>query len=230
MEKRISLWTGLDRHELLLAALALIVILATIASVVHLIEKRYEQSIETSLTTLLASTDEALQLWAKDQKSVVRNLADGGPLLGAVQALLATPPKQIDLLSSPAQGELRKLFQDYLKGGRFQGFFIISPSNLNLASSRDRNVGVENLLVSQPDVLARLWRGETLISRVMWSDVPLTGQEGAEVGARDVTMFVGTPIRDASDKVIALLGLRIDPNRALFPLLQHARPGKTGET
>lgn len=217
MGKRISLWTGLDSRELLLAALALIIILTTIGMVVQQIGKRHEQSIESSLATLLGSTDEVLQLWARDQKSVVKNLAEGGALLGAVQTLLTVPPKQADLLSSPAQGELRKLFQDYLKSRRFQGFFIISPANVNLASSRDRNVGTVDLLTGQPDVLARMWQGETVIGRVMWSDVPLTKQQEADIGTRDMTMFVGTPLRDASDKVIALLTLRIDPNRALFP-------------
>jgi PAS domain S-box-containing protein len=230
MGRRIFFWTGLDSRELLLAALALMVIVATIASVVEQIGKRFEQSIESSLTSVLGSTDETLRLWAMEQKSIVRNLAEGGVLTEATQALLAAPQKQADLLSSPAQGELRKLFHDYLKGRRFQGFFIISPSNLNLASSRDRNVGTVNLLSSQPDVLARLWQGETVIGRVMWSDVPLTSQQEADIGTRDMTLFVGTPIRDASGKLIALLTLRIDPNRALFPLLQHARLGKTGET
>ncbi len=228
--KRLTRLTGLAPKELLIALLAVLVIKATDTGMVWLIESRYRQAVGDALQTLLESREQAMHLWASDQKQVAVNLARGEELVAATRVLLATPPNLRDLLASPAQRALRDLFQGYLKGGHLRGYFIISPSNISLASSREGNVGSENLLASQPDVLDRLWRGETVLSRVQHSRLPLPEQRPIEAGTRDITLFVGTPIRDAAGRVIALLTLRIDPNLTLFPLLRRPKLGESDES
>lgn len=218
-----------EPRDIMMTLSAIIVIVATVVGVIQVVEVRYRRNASEAMSTVLGTTNGAINIWLQDQEVMVANLADSPEVVRAVTGLLATDGSQRALLASPAMQPLRALFEPYLKRGRAQGFFIIAPDGVSLASSRDSNVGTPNLLTRQPDVLARLWRGERVNSRVMASDVPLTGQTAVAPGTRDLTMFAAAPIRDASGKVIAALSLRLDPNRTLYPLLQHVRIGKTGE-
>ncbi|NWF39206.1 PAS domain S-box protein [Mariprofundus sp. NF] len=220
---------GLQSSELLLLVLALSLILAATFGAIHIIKIGYDQRVSSELTTLLNSTDESIHLWSRDRKAVAENLALDDDILAATKTLLQLPTDQQSLIESPAQETVRRLFRGFLKGGNLRGFFILDSNNISLASSRDINVGVENLLTRQPDTLKKMWRGEVVMSRVQRSDVPMLEQQAIETGTRDLNMFVGAPIRDADGKVIALLTLRIDPNETLFALLHQARLGKTGE-
>ncbi len=226
---RIKRWTGLQTFEFIWLLVSLSLVATAVISAAEIMQRKYEQQVESKLTTLLHSTDEAIHLWSREQKAISENLAEDSYVREATQALLETTRDPKTLLNSPAQLALRTLFKKYLKGGTLRGFFIIDQANINLASSRDANVGSKNLLTEQPDILQRLWQGKNAISRVMQSDVSMPRQEEADIGTRDLTMFAGAPIRNKSGHVIALLTLRIDPNQTLFRLLSQVRPGDTGE-
>lgn len=221
--------TGLEARDLMLAILAMMVILATMFGAIHMVEDRYRRNVSAALDTLLDSADGAIKIWFQDQELAVANLADSPELVQLTQRLLATERSQQALASAPTMSAIRKLLGDYLQGGRFRGFFIIDPDNLNIASARNDNIGIKNLLTAQPDVLAALWSGRRVASRVQYSDVPLVEQEAVAPGTRDLTMFVAAPVHDVSGRIIAGLMLRIDPNRSLLPLLSRIRMGRTGE-
>ncbi|MEJ2612874.1 MAG: ATP-binding protein [Candidatus Thiodiazotropha sp.] len=62
------------------------------------------------------------------------------------------------------------------------------------------------------------------------SDVPLTTEVGKQPQQGDETLFVATPIRDESGKIIALFTLRIDPYKSLFTITNKGRLGESGES
>jgi len=209
----------------LFAALSAILVGST--SVTALIEQRFRETAGNALETVLEGTDRAIRVWARDQRRAALAFAQSTNVTTAVDSLLAADPDRASLLASDGLRRLREQFNVHLETGQYSGFFIIGPDNLSLASSRDDNVGSTNLLIEQPDVLEKLWAGETALSRIQATDIPL---RGAVPLYRQETMFVGAPVRDARSQIVALLTLRIDPHEVLFPLLNQGRIGDTGTT
>ncbi|OQX32738.1 MAG: hypothetical protein B0D96_13110 [Candidatus Sedimenticola endophacoides] len=214
-------------RQTLALLLAVISIVGGALGVTSLVERRYQSNLANNLQTVLHSADQAMKIWAREHYQSAANFAATVTLREAARDLLKAPREPGALLATPAQARLREFFAPNLKNGQYRGFFLIAPDGVSLASSRDRNVATPNLLLEQPDVLERLWRGETVISRIQPSDVPLYDDADAK---RHATLFVGAPVRDGGGGIIALLTLRIDPHRSLFPLMRQGRLGETGET
>lgn len=217
---------GIEVHQLFVVVLALIFLSAGTISAVKLIKAQYVANTKNALQTILEGANAAIRIWARDHIGVAQSVAREEYVITLSEALQKAGLEKRALLSAKAQEEIRERFKQQLQYGFYKGFFIIGPSNINLASSRDANVGDVNLLINQPDVLEKLWQGQASVSRVLSSDIALTP------GSSHIqeTMFVGAPIYDASGKVIAILTLRIDPLETLFPLLMQGRIGETGET
>ncbi|MES9938168.1 MAG: PAS domain S-box protein, partial [Sedimenticola sp.] len=216
---------GTRQAVTLLLAVA-IVVAGTVVST-WLVKQRYQATLANNLLTVLNSSDKAMRIWAREHYQTVENFAGNLSVRWSTEALLFEEREKKALLDSPEQAQMRRFFRPNLERGQYRGFFIIGPDNISLASSRDANVGTLNLLTEQPDVLARMWRGETLLSRIQSSDVPLYTDSEVKQHA---TLFVGTPVRNELGEIIALLTLRIDPHSSLYPLLQQGRLGETGET
>ena len=230
LPRRYVPWSSLNLRErfTLLGALLGVLALTTVAD--SAIERRSTAVVQNTLTTLLHSTVEALEVWVEGEKQVTANLADHPELIRHVEALLQVPAGAKALLASPEQARIRTLMERQLQDQKYGGFFIIGPDNRNLASSRNTNLDTINLLTEQPKVLDKLWAGDPAISQVQISDVPLSPKSQTDASIKDLSLFSGAPIRNASGKVIALLTLRIAPSRTLFSLLNRERLGRTGET
>jgi diguanylate cyclase (GGDEF)-like protein/PAS domain S-box-containing protein len=112
----------------------------------------------------------------------------------------------------------------------YQGYFIVGPDGLNLASSRDQNVGVPNgLLAADSGFLDRILGGQVAISRPVVADVPLPGDGGA-LREGLPAMFVGAPIHDVAGNIVAAFMFRLRPDEGFTGILQQGRIGRTGET
>ncbi len=234
MDKKIRNWLsgslGLDPLQGISLLVGFSLIAAGTHQIVHEVKNRYQNDLSNSLQTVLHSSNEALTVWSRDHRLVAENIAKSEVIIKATQQLLKVPPVKTQLLAYEGQNTLRNWFSPYIKSGQYRGFFIISPKNVSLASSRDANTGTTNLLVQQPDVLNRLWNGQSTISQIMVSDVPLSHVHQNNPENIDPTLFVGAPIKNDKDEIIALLTLRLDPKMNFFSLLSQSRLGKTGET
>jgi diguanylate cyclase (GGDEF)-like protein/PAS domain S-box-containing protein len=183
-----------------------------------------------SLTIVRDTTHLAVKTWYKSQKAAAAVWADAPKIRETAARLLALPPHQAALLDSPAQQELRDWFRPIRKATRYQGYFIVGPNQINLASSRDQNVGVENLLVGQKGFLSGAWAGRQAVSLPIRSDVPLSDRHGRLVSGLP-SIFVAAPIRgEDTGKVIAIFMFRLDPEEGFTNTLKQGRIGKTGET
>ncbi len=215
------------RYQLagLMAAIAAIILGSL--GLVSLIEQRFHARAETTLQTLLVSTHQAIGAWASEHRFTARNFAQSEEVITATEMLLQGAKEKATLRSSKGQTHLRTFFSGHLKSDQYRAFFIIDSDNINLASSQDSNVGIPNLLVDQPDILKKLWAGETAISRAQISDIRLLDNLRTEP---TLALFVGTPIIDANGEIIAVLTLQVDPHKTLFRILQQNRVGQSGET
>lgn len=181
------------------------------------------------LRSQLASTEATLVAWQDHQTASARAWASNERVRSSTRSLLAQPAEPADLVAATAQRELRDYLAPVLEAHGYRGFFVIAPDGTSLASTRDTNVGTRNLLVQdQPDVFADLVRGESVVSQPQFTDVPIQSADGSLV-ADLPTMFVGAPILDDDDEVIAVLTFRLDPTTTFENVFTSQRWGATGE-
>lgn len=193
------------------------------------IENDTRAEIGRTLQTVLNGSHQSLRNWLHDQKALARTWADNEQLRRYAVELTRGSNYNQDLIRAPAQAALRKLLLPVLKQTGNRGYFLIDPDFINLASSRDYNLGFSNLLIVQEDFLDRTWAGQTLVSIPQSSDVPIRDFAG-ELVDRYSTMFVATPVKDDSGRVIAILAFRLDPDEGYSRILAAGRFGQSGET
>lgn len=193
------------------------------------IEDKTRTEMAESLNTVLGATHQAVRSWTKEHQAATKVWANTAEIRAATKSLLAQSHDQQTLLESAAQAKTRAWLRPVLTGKGYQGYFIIGPDQINLASSRDQNIGHKNLLITQQAFFQKIWSGETAISLPEKSDVPLPDKNGK---LRDSlpTMFVGAPINDESGKVLAVFTFRINPADDFASILQQGRIGNTGES
>lgn len=215
---------------LLYATLVAIFFISTLMFYVQMtIEQQYRTTLQATLTSILEDANSSIELWYKERENDIGIWVSHPELVAGTKELLRQPVNQQALVSSPAQKKIRKLLRPVLEARGFQGFFIISPDFINLGSTRDSNIGVESLLVSQRYFMEKVLHGDTAISLPQPSDVPLFDENGKNRKIRP-TMFVGAPIEDENGDVIALLTFRINPEKLFYKIIQQGRVGNTGET
>lgn len=215
-----------ERNQRLALVFAILLLAVVMVAANSVIAHRYQTKLHESLTSVLDSVTQAIEVWSHDRLLEASAQAGAGVVERATRLLLAESGDRDALLASSGQQMLREHFERSLKNSLYKGFFVIGPDNLSLASSRDANVGLENLLSSQDDVLRRLWQGEAAMSRIQSTDVSLSdlGQWGR------ATFFVGAPIRNDRGQVMALLTLRLDPYASFFPTMARGHVGQMGQT
>ncbi len=219
-----------SRNSLLLVAFSLVVLIGSASWALQVkIGAEAREDIGQSLLTVRDATHYSVKTWFKEHKSAATIWGNAPQVREAAQQLLDVSPSQASLLESPAQRELRAWFHRLQKATRYQGYFLVGPDNINLASSRDQNVGVENLLTGQGGFLERIWSGETAVSLPTSSDVPLPDDDGHPRPGLP-TMFAAAPVTNDSDETIAIFMFRLDPAEGFCSILRRGRIGQTGET
>ena len=219
---------GVKTYLFIMTFVALLIVLGAWAVQTKITSNAHAE-VGHSLTTVRNTTYLAVKTWFKDQKSTAVVWANDPKISELAVQLLALPPHQPTLLDSPAQQELRDWFRRIQTATRYRGYFIVGPNHINLASSRDQNVGVETLLMSQQDFLAGIWAGNPAVSLPVGSDVPLADSHGRLVSGL-TSIFVAAPIRSDAGEVIAIFMFRLNPEEGFTNLLNQGRIGNTGET
>lgn len=196
-----------------------------------IIEKDSREATGKALTTVVNTMDEGVQLWADKRIEDAQSLASDVQVIRLTEKLLGMPVTKDFLINrGGVQQLLRNNIKDILDAQGYQGFFIISPDHYNLGSMRDANIGVRNLIAEQrPDLMTRVFSGESLIIPSITSDVPLNPADQSKK-ALPPTMFAATPIRNRIGDVIAVFTLRLDPVKDFSKLLRLGRIGESGET
>lgn len=215
--------------EWLVAASLSVIILISSWSLLTLIKTKAKADIKKTLITALEVCHIGIKKSFDFQKKAVVLWADNTLIRSAVIELIPLSNNPDLLINSQAQANLREWLTPVFRTQGFRGYFIIGENNISLAASRDKNIGTPNLLTKQPEFLNRLWAGETLITLPQPSDVPLKDINGKMVPGLP-TMFVGTPIKDDTGDVIAILTFRIEPDESFSEVLERGRFGDTGET
>lgn len=183
-----------------------------------------------ALKTLSKTTDVALYSWVKGWESRIIAVSTNPLLQLRTQELLKVDRETTQLLKSEHLAWSRNAYKRYSESFGSLGFFITTLDGVNLASSRDINIGTLNIVKRMHSSLFdRAINGEVVITPPMRSDVLLKNPVGLEK-SQTPTMFVLGPIRDKKGNRIAVLMLRIDPYIEFARLAKSAGVGESGES
>jgi len=217
------------RLNLLIAALLMVFLGAGVWAIQASIARNTQAEISRTLTTIRDTTHLAVKTWFKDHIATGAAWADTQKIQTSAIQLLSEVPDKTRLLNSSAQQTLREWFKTIHDVTRYRGYFIVGPNNINLASSRDQNIGIENLLNEQPGFLEGVWAGNPALSLPVKSDVPLLNSKG-ELESGLPSMFVAAPIHSDKGEVIAIFMFRLNPEEGFTNALSQGSIGETGET
>jgi eukaryotic-like serine/threonine-protein kinase len=191
-----------------------------------------KQQIADTLQTILNANTEALRAWSVTMKSEAENVADDDRVselvVGLIQQAKYSPQVQATLLMSPQLAALRTYLKPVLDRRGFSGFVVLDTNFLVLASARDQLVGMQKP-PGNAEAMASCLAGKSLVTQPFPSVAMILDRQGnLRVGVP--TMFAAAPIRSTNGEVVAVLGLRIEPDKDFTRILATARAGQTGET
>ena len=194
------------------------------------IKSRVELKSQELLHLISEVTYDELDNWVHSAAEHVEHIASEPEVSALTDMLLDSPRDQIALMATPATDMLR----DFLKKRNARpgdvDFNIIAPDYINIASSRDIQIGEKNIIaISRPDLLKKAFEGETILVPPMLADVPLDSSKG-EDSVKAATMFMATPVRNLSGNIIAVMTLRYDPSKGFSNIFKAGRIMQFGET
>ena len=204
--------------------IAVCVLLSTGAVLLDRAASGYSDSVRRQQALALAShvntTDRAIDLWFTTQQRFVAKIAAKPELVRLTRRLLEEDPRPEALAASAVLAEIRGVLQQEIDVVDGRGIFILGPGNVNLASLRDANLGVENFLVHEhPLQIQRAWAGGIVAIPPVRSDVPLGSGFDTQ---SDRSLFLAAPIRGASGSPLAVLTVRYDARQTIDRILTDA--------
>jgi diguanylate cyclase (GGDEF)-like protein len=215
-------------YILIISFLVIVSILSVVA--LNQLKRNSLEQTRTSLLTILAIVDEAHHIWIDQRKHDIRELASRQEIISHTMQLAEKREKNEALIGSKSLIELRRIIKLYLNKYGDQGFFLIGHDRTSIASMRDDNIGITNLIHFQKsELIDRSFQGDSVFIPPIVSDVPLMDKTG-QIQSNLPTLFITTPVRSNEGDIIAVLALRIDPGKHFTRITQLGRMGKTGET
>jgi PAS domain S-box-containing protein len=201
--------------------LGLLVIAITCLGAILVVRQVTIERVSSVLSTIRDATMENLLLWFDEEKEEVNSWAVAPELVAQTEELLSVASSGASLRQSPAQGILKMILAPVTAEEHFQGFLIIAPDDIVLASSFPEEVGVQSSLISiiqsaVDDAFVSLPVSFTLLN------------SGGPV--EQVSILAGAPVRNAQDEILAHLIFVIDPNGDFSQILQRGRLSGSGET
>jgi len=224
---------GFMRRQLWIWPLLAAIILAFVAVWVRgRMESAIKAQISGNLKTILAANTEALRAWVATMKSQAELFAGDDRLRELTIELIHVSQQggstQAALLNAPQNNALRAHLKPVAEGRGFNGYVVLDTNFLVIASGREQIIGMR----SPPGYAAELQQclhGKSVVTHPFPSVALLPDAKG-NLHAGVPTMFAATPIRAADGSVVAMLGLRIAPDKDFTRILATARSGETGET
>ncbi len=224
---------GLMRRHLWIWPLVAMIILAFVGLWIRgRMEGAIKSQLAGNLKTILAANTEALRAWTGTMRAQAELFADddrvrelAGELLKVTQQ---TASPQAALLSAPQGARLRAILKPAAEGRGFNGFALLDTNFLVIGSGREQLIGMKSPPGYAPQLQPCL-EGRTIVTHPFPSVALLPDAQG-NLRAGVPTMFAAAPIRSPDGQVMAILGLRIVPEKDFARILATARSGESGET
>ena len=195
-------------------------------------EGAMKSQVAGNLRTILAANTEAMRAWAVMMKSQADLFATDDRVRQLVGELTKVAEQnaspQAALLSAPQNAVLRGILKPAAESRGFNGYVVLDTNYLIVASGREQLIGFKSPPGYTPQLQASM-AGTSRVTHPFPSVAMLPDAQG-NLRAGVPTMFAAAPVRAADGRVIAVLGLRIVPEKDFTRILATARSGETGET
>lgn len=190
-----------------------------------------EQNLRTQLQTLLNVERAMLQQWLAVQEANAQAMANDLQVRQTVDRLLAAEHATSPGERAPETAKLIEELGQELGAGmsshKFTGYFLADTQQRVVAASSPETIG--QIVPEHEAFLTRALDGQTTVSSP-YRSVAILKDEHGRLRTGVPTMFACAPVRDEHFQVVAVLALRIRPEREFTQALQKGRFGETGET
>jgi tRNA A-37 threonylcarbamoyl transferase component Bud32 len=192
------------------------------------VEETTRAELATRLQTVLDADINALRLWFTERESDAKSFASDLRIQAAVAELAAlardSNTTALALSNSAPAHSLQLHLQPPVKAQDYLSYVVVSPDKRILASTDpDEKVG-DRAPRSYDSFLNKALDGQLAASR------PLPPQAAIGQWVKGPTMFVAAPVQATNAAVIAILCLRMRPEKDFSSIFSVARMGETGES
>ena len=195
-------------------------------------EGAMKAQIASNLQTILNANTEALRAWATTVKSRAEAVSEDVRVADLIAAIVQRSRQpgvtKAALLAAPQLAQLQALLQPELEHYGFAGYVVLDPDFTVVAAAREEVIGLQSP-VGYGERLRLCLKGEIIVTPPFPSVGMLPDAQG-KLRTGVPTMFAAAPVRSAEGKVIAMLCLRIAPEKDFTRILATAHAGRTGET
>ncbi|HYX33472.1 MAG TPA: serine/threonine protein kinase [Oligoflexus sp.] len=219
------------RWVILLAVVMLLAFLAKLAR--DKLDAALRADVSAHLENILSPNCLTMDLWAgqlfDESEKWAKALADDAALRELIQISRNSGNPEEALKNAQAQRHIQRLMEPTLQSGPFTHYVIIDDTYRNISTDTRYSLG-RKLDVSTDVMLVvdRQLNGEQVfVPRWQMG----TAFRDPELMKRpELVSWFGSPIRDASGRVIAVLGLAVDVTRTFDVIFRIGRWGNSGET
>jgi eukaryotic-like serine/threonine-protein kinase len=233
LASRLSLSRGLMRRYVwVVPILALVVLIFTGTWLRSRIELALKAQLEGQLRALLDADVTALKLWLHAQEANAMAAAQEPSVRQAILELAQLDtdrkPNAAMLLQAPQQNQLKAGLKPWLEQLGYVGYVVLDRRPVFLASKAEVLVGQK---ATDENAAFAKWvlSGRATVTRPFPSTTLLEDEWG-KLSVGVPTMFAAAPVRNDEGVVVAMIGLRIRPDKDFTRILNVARAGKSGET
>jgi tRNA A-37 threonylcarbamoyl transferase component Bud32 len=190
------------------------------------VEGATRAELASRLQTVLNADIAALRLWFTEREYDARSFASDIEVRGAIEdlATLAKDPATSApaLANSTAAKTLQLHLRPLLEAQNYLDYVVVSPDKRIIAWPHPRVVDIRTPR-SYDLFLNKALDGELAASRPFAREATLSQR------AEGPTMFVAAPVKSTNGAVIAVLGLRMNPEKEFTQIFSVAHMGETGE-
>ena len=191
------------------------------------VEETTRAELAARLQTVLQADINALRLWFTEREYDAKSLTSDMRIQGAIAELAALAKDSnvtsLALANSASARTLHSQLQPLLEAEDYLSFEIVSPDKQIIASTHPQAVGTRAPR-SYDLFLNKALDGQLAASR------PFARQLDLNQRVDGPTMFVAAPVKSTSGAVIAVLSLRMAPEKEFSSIFSVARSGETGES
>jgi hypothetical protein len=199
------------------------------------VEETTRAELASRLQTVLHADITALRLWLTEREYDAKSFGSDIQVRDAIEeiAVLAKDPSvsRRTLVNCSAAKTLQTHLKELLEPQHYLGYVVVSPDKRIIASPYSFKVNTPTPR-SYNLFLTRALEGEMSASRPVARE-PMLGQPAEETTlsqrAEGPTMFVAAPVRSTNGTIVAVLGLRMKPEKEFTQIFSVAHMGETGE-
>lgn len=175
-------------------------------------------------------TEKALKGWYNEREELVLNITQSSEFKKLTVALLFAVQSKDQLLQQQAKNKLHAYFYEKTITTRNRRAYTISDTQGKYLVNFVRKVEGEISTIKQsaPELFDAVLNGHTEFIPPVWANVNIDNNLSEQ--DRDAEVFIASPVKNEQGQVIAVFGLRFDPDEEFSRLFIDGRLGHTFES